>query len=327
MQNRESVPEIDRHTRAVVALDVGGTTIKSAVVGDDGALIGPVSTDPIDPGRSAKDLIDSLLTVVKKQITRAVFNRCKVLGVAMAFPGPFDYKRGISLIKGVGKYEALYGINLGNELRKRLSSSGKLPIVFEADSWAFAQGQYWKGAARGIERVIAISIGTGLGSAFLEKGRILQSERGIPEYSWIGNIAYGDGILDDTVSRRGIIKRYLSLARAHGQSGGLIDVEDLFNSAERGNTIAIQTFEETGYILGEALNVYLNEFRPGCVVIGGGISGAFDYLLPGLKRAIAREGECVWKTEIVKAVDIDSCTLGGVTLYFLSQKDELLGAQ
>src|SRR5688572_21060975 len=87
------------------------------------------------------------------------------LGVAV--PGPFDYERGISLVRH--KLLELHGVDLRSELAAALGFAPS-SIRFLNDAAAFALGEWWVGAARGHRRAVGITLGTGLGSAFLDAG-------------------------------------------------------------------------------------------------------------------------------------------------------------
>lgn len=296
----------------IIALDVGGTTVKSALCNDSGDLLTGISTTPIDARAPRGAILESFNIIMTTLSRAAATSGLRVSGLAIAFPGPFDYERGICLIKGVEKYEALYGMNLKSFFQTEVLGDGSIPILFDADSWAFARGQYHKGAARGAKRFIGLTIGTGLGSAFMETGSIVENERGIPPYGWIGNLPCGKGILDDRVSRRGILARYGELT---GGTHGSLDVEDLFHLAESGDGNCIEVFRETGILLATALAPFIEDFHPDCIVMGGKISGAFNYMAPALSGRLEELLEKGNLPEILKATGGDSCTLSGVALY------------
>ena len=107
---------------AVVCLDVGGTEIKAAAVGLDGVLLSPIHYFPADSGRGKEELLTHFAQIVLA-LARQV-EGTPIAGVHLAFPGPFDYEKGISLMQGLDKYDALYGVDLRQELLQRLSGAG-----------------------------------------------------------------------------------------------------------------------------------------------------------------------------------------------------------
>ncbi len=97
--------------------------------------------------------------------------------LGFAAPGPFDYANGVSWI--THKLGALYGVDLRSSLS---DSSAWLPdaITFVNDADAFLLGEWWAGAATGSRRAVGATLGTGLGSAFLLDGRLVESGPSVP---------------------------------------------------------------------------------------------------------------------------------------------------
>ncbi len=77
-------------------------------------------------------------------------------------PGPFDYPTGVGRFAGVGKFESLAGVDVGAGLRERLTGRAER-LCFLNDADAFAIGEYRAGAARGHQRVVCLTLGTGWG--------------------------------------------------------------------------------------------------------------------------------------------------------------------
>jgi glucokinase len=126
--------------------------------------------------KEAKDVIlGHFVDMIKQQTNRIMDRHFRIEGIGFAFPGPFDYERGISYIQGVDKFESLYGVNLREELTSRIRDASffkhkRTPdfhIVFENDANLFALGEYAAGKAGRYRKSICITIGTGTGSAFL----------------------------------------------------------------------------------------------------------------------------------------------------------------
>ena len=126
---------------AVVCMDVGGTEIKAAPVGAGGRLLAPVQHFPADAGRPADALLAHFAAIA---LAAADLARGRtVRGVHLAFPGPFDYENGVSRMRNLDKYDALYGVNLRESLQRRLVPLG-LPgesIRFINDVSAYALGE------------------------------------------------------------------------------------------------------------------------------------------------------------------------------------------
>src|SRR5215211_4164003 len=135
----------------VIALDVGGTSVKSALVAPGGHVIGEPAITPIDSSGEAEGILGTFARIIGSHFGQA--QTSNVIGVALGFPGPFDYAAGICLIEGVEKYGAIYGINMRDALRTRLDL-GDLPILFRNDTEAAVVGEARYGAGQDYRRLI-----------------------------------------------------------------------------------------------------------------------------------------------------------------------------
>jgi glucokinase len=200
-----------------------------------------------------------------------------VSGAEFAFPGPFDFAAGISWMKH--KLPFLYGIDLRKELADRF---GWRPaqLRFLKDSDAFLLGEIGDGAARGVERAVGITLGTGIGSAFAVDGHIVTGGVGVPPGGEIWDLPYEGGIIEDSVSTRAIkgsYERRTGVAREVAELAKLVAVD----------SAAAEAFEEFGKHLGIALRGALAAFAPQVIVLGGGISRSPQLFLPAAQRELA----------------------------------------
>lgn len=181
----------------------------------------------------------------------------------MAFPGPFDYERGICLIRGLDKYESLYGTDLRRELSGRLGI-GPERIRFANDAAAFALGEMGFGQARGAERVLCVCIGTGCGSAFGVGGELVTGGMpGVPKDGYLYGQPFLEGCIDDAISRRGL------MALTKERLGEALDGKALARRALDGDDAAGKCFLAFGGRLRDALEPFLEAFRPEALCLGG----------------------------------------------------------
>lgn len=281
----------------IISLDIGGTTIHSGIVNDQGILLKKsVEKDPARALETKKNILEHFVTIIKKQMEKAdslngKSNNTEVIGVGIAFPGPFDYVNGVSYIKNLNKFDSLYGINLKTELKERLKDisvlKGKLSksfqIMFENDANLFALGEYEVGTIKKFARAICITLGTGLGSAFLNNGELIRGKDGVPKSGWICTESFKDRIIDDYVSGRGIIH----IASDLGFDNNSFDVKELAECARTGDIKAIQVFDKFGLLLGEALWPYVKSFQPELVILGGQIANSYDLFESGILQNLS----------------------------------------
>lgn len=257
----------------VIALDVGGSSVKSGRVSRALEVSGG-RTDPIDPHGSADAILGALAQIVRLHHAQIRPGEC--LGVAFGFPGPFDYPGGVSYIHNLQKYEAIYECNIREALRERLHDA-HLTIVFRNDAEAAVVGEACYGAGKNCQRVIGITLGTGLGSSQLVAGVPQPDGPGVPAEGWLGAVPYRGELADDWFSTRGLQRRMGDAAGAAALAG----------AARRGDAQAAAFFAEFGAELGAFLQPFVRDFRADVVLALGGISEALDVFGPALAAQIS----------------------------------------
>jgi glucokinase len=262
----------------VIALDVGGTSVKSALVTPGGHIIGKPSITAIDSSSKAESILSTFAQIISTHIRESYSSH--LLGVALGFPGPFEYAAGICLIKGVEKYGAIYGLNIRDALRAGLDL-GDLPILFRNDAEAAIVGEAHYGAGRDFPRLIGVTLGTGCGSAFLVDGVPVTSGPGVPQNGWLYPILFHGRRADDVFSRRGLEAR-LQVAGVWESN-----VKAAATAARAGDLGARQVFESFGVDLGTFLNSFAVAFAAEAVLVLGRIAGAFDLFGPSLRQALS----------------------------------------
>jgi glucokinase len=259
----------------VIALDVGGTSVKSAAVSIGGQLLAPYRQTPIDSGGSAETILHTLAWIVQSHLAEVTGEEGSLLGVALGFPGPFDYATGVSRIRGVAKFESIYGKNVAGEVQQRLPNFD-LPIRFRNDAESAITGEARYGAGQGIRRLIGLTLGTGCGSAFLVDGEPVITGDGVPANGWLYPIPFRGEQADDVFSIRGLI------ARLNRSDLANRNIRAAAEEARRGDPAAAAVFAHFGEDLGEFLGPFVAAFSANAVLILGGIAHNFDLFGPAL---------------------------------------------
>ena len=295
-----------------ICLDVGGTSIKSAIVDSTGNLYDETYKLANVNTNGSKDYIINVFTLIIKEHTDYLKSKgLELVGVGIGMCGPLDYDKGICLIPPhLHKFNSLYGVNLKSAL---INSTGIKNILFENDAATFLRGEVWVGAAKSFCRVIGITIGTGLGSAFFSHGHIVITGQGVPPDGWIGGLPYKDGIVEDYIARRWILSKYAELDK----NKKTIDVVDIANLAYEGDKTCIAIFNEMGTRLGEVIAPFADEFQAECIVFGGQISKSFDLFEYGLKKSLANITSL---KKITKALYPDKSALYGAAKLIFSKE-------
>ena len=246
----------------VGALELGGTHVTAARVSiERRALDGPTLRRAELADAASRDSL--LATIRSTAVAAASPDGPPRWGVAT--PGPFDYERGICTIRGVAKLDALYGVDLRSELAAALRVRPP-DIRFLNDADAFLLGEWWAGRARGHDAAMGVTLGTGLGSAFMRAGTLRQSGPGVPPEARLDLLPYRDAPVEDVISRRGLLAAY----RRAGRDAS--DVLEIAQRAQAREAAAVAVFRAFGTALGEFLTPILERFAPTCVVFGGAIA-------------------------------------------------------
>lgn len=195
----------------------------------------------------------------------------KKIGIAM--PGPFDYENGISLIKGLDKYEALYGLNVKQLIAKELQIK-PTDIFLMNDASCFLKGEVFGGTARDSNNVIGITLGTGLGSAVYKDSIVFDGD--------LYYAPFKDATAEDYLSARWFIKRYHQLTGKTARN-----VKEIRNGIPS-DLEATAVFKEFGQNLGEVLAAYIKRHGAEKVVVGGNIINAWDLFICDAEKFLKR---------------------------------------
>ena len=289
-----------------IGTDIGGSHISCAAVDlVSGEIIkGTLYEREINNQAQASEIIsswaDSLLNVLSKVPVD------QVKGIGFAMPGPFDYVNGICYIRGVAKYENLYGFNIGDAILSSLDVPDDFLVRFMNDASSFAVGEAWMGSAAKVKRSFSITLGTGFGSAFISNRIPIVDGPGVPDLGCVYHLPYRDSIVDDYFSTRGLLARYKNIG---GEE--LPGVKELAKLAAVNKSVS-ELFKDFGQELGEFLAPWLNNFKAEMLVVGGNISLAYDLYGTALENSL-KKGNCSSIVAISKLKE-DAALLGSAYL-------------
>jgi len=277
----------------IIALDVGGSSIKHGIVNIDNPLHVLVETTPINSTGSLDEILTTIVSIIEQHQASAPDAK----KIAFGFPGPFDYEQGISYITGLSKYEALYQQDLSALLRQRLSFND-VQIRFRNDSEAAIVGEAVYGSGKAFTRIIGITLGTGFGSAFIIDNQPVIEGAGVPASGWLFPEMYNGQRADDLFSTRGLLARFASVGLS---AESIIEV----NPDE---ILARGVLNQFGDDLGQFLLCYTTEFAADGVIVLGGISQLFDYFAQPLQHHLnpvqIRKGTLEAKAALLGCADL-----------------------
>lgn len=268
-----------------VGIDIGGTHITAAII--DIVNMKLVDFSLHKESFDSNLPVNEVMSIWEKAIRTSVENSKvgAIKGLAVCMPGPFDYTNGLCWIKDQSKYEHFYGLNVRYLFQGTLNLSSSFPILFENDAVCFGKGEVFKDATNLSKKVMAVTLGTGLGACFIDKGVSIVSGELVPADGEIYNMPYKEGIAEDYVSVRGLLSAYKDLT-AKSLSNGL----ELFNLAVAEDKDAIKVFEAMGENLAEVVIPWIQKFEADSFIIGGKIANASEFFLETFKKKVQESG-------------------------------------
>lgn len=287
-------------------LEIGGTHVSGALVELPGCLVlpGSVRRRGLRSEGSTSEVVAGIVG------TGDLIDAAPGAAWGVAVPGPFDEAGGVGWFEGVGKLEALHGFDLGAALRSGLRARPSR-VSFVNDAVAFALGEWRAGAARGHRRVVCLTLGTGVGSAFLDDGRAVVRGPLVPPDGHAYRLTCDGAPLEDTVSRRALRRRY-----AEETGDAVADVHTIAERARAGETAARAVVGEAMHALGVTMAPWLDRFGASALVVGGSIAGSWDLLAPALTAGLASASTRPAQALVVEpAHDAECAPLAGAAVH------------
>jgi glucokinase len=277
-----------------IGIDVGGTKIAAGVVGADGKIGARAYRDT--PATS----VDATAAAICAAAAELIANH-EVEAVGIGAAGFVSSDRST----------VLFAPNLAwrNEpLGARVAEVLKVPVVVENDANAAAWGEFAFGAAKDVEHMVCITVGTGIGGGVVIGGELLRGANGVA--AELGHMRVVPGGHRCGCGARGCIEQYASGSalvregRAQAESGSLSAAQMLSvcgitdpalltgpmitMAAAAGDPCAVELLDDLGRWLGEGLASIATLFDPSTIVIGGGVSAAKELLLKSAQVAFEK---------------------------------------
>jgi glucokinase len=254
--------------RCVIALDLGGTTLKAGLVGETGETLHALQR----PSRREQgpDAVVAGLCAVAEELAADA----DPAAIGLVVPGVVDETAGI----------AVYSANFGWRdlpLRARLEERTGLPVAFGHDVRAGGLGEAALGAARGVRDFLFLALGTGIAGAAVLDGRPYAGGGYAGE---IGHVVVEPGGRECGCGARGCLETVAS-ARAIAERYGASAAE-VAERCAAGEPRAHAVWQRAVDALADALAMYVSVLAPELIVVGGGLSEAGDQLLRPLDAAL-----------------------------------------
>jgi glucokinase len=255
--------------RLAAAVDIGGTSTKVGIVGEEGRIV-MRSAVPTTAGGEPAPLVEAIAAELGPMLEATAADGGKALGIGVSIAGFLDADRSVMIENA--NLQALCGFSLRRAFEERLALACRL----EVDSNAAVVAEYRYGAGRGATRLLGVTVGTGLGGGVIIDGALLR---------YTGECAgdLGHIILDPkgppcSCGARGCLEALVSSGALSSRASGRT-VRAVIESARRGEHEAATALAETGWWLGLGLASLSPLFAPDTIVGGGGVAAAAELLL------------------------------------------------
>jgi len=263
--------------KKIGGIDIGGTYIKVGII----RKFPQVEEFKLIP-TNKENLIPQVVKIIEE---------LEVEKVGIGVPGLVD---GGEVIYSPNLHQ-LDGVKVIKELKKRI----KIPIIIENDANLVAVGEWKYGGGKGMDDVVVITLGTGVGGGLILGGQLYKGKGFAGEVGHIiidkngprcGCGSYG--CLESFVGNKAIVKRATEGIRK-GRKTNLKKYQKLtpkiiVEEAERGDEYAWEVIKETAKYIGIGIRTIVNVLSPECIIIGGGIAKAGDILIKEVEKEVKK---------------------------------------
>jgi len=266
----------------VIGVDLGGTNYAVGLVDEDGKILARIDGETKvheGPDAVVERLVKSILSLSEGD---------SIFAVGIGSPGSIDH------ITGTVRFSPNFPGWIDFPLAEKIERRTSLKVFVENDANAYALGERTFGVAKGMDHVVCLTLGTGIGGGVITHGVLLRGSTGIgAELGHMNVLPNGPkcgcgsrGCLEALASATAIknfVKegferhRESSLFKTKGPES--VTPKDVFDHAKLGDQFALQIFNTVVDALAAAIGSLVNIFNPQMVVLGGGMANAGDFLL------------------------------------------------
>ncbi|MEI0844514.1 ROK family protein [Brachyspira pilosicoli] len=279
---------------AVIALDIGGTSIKGAIINEEGNILYKDSFN-IEANFTSEEHKTNIANIIKKLLENMP-SEYNAIGIGLDCPGVMNSDT--LHMGGAENVPGLHGIKFSD-----IGDLFDLPIktANDASMAALGEAKYGSGKDKEYKSVMFITLGTGVGGGFVFNGKLFTgSLGGAGEVGHVFVVPDGDKC---NCGSSGCIERYASATGFIAMAKQKIHknvvpttltyeelekgkAKAIFDAAKKGDALAKETIAECSYYLGMSIAQALNMLDLDLVLIGGGLCKDFDMMIEHIKRGV-----------------------------------------
>lgn len=288
-----------------IGIDLGGTNLRIAAFDASGRMLEKLAgRTPIAAGPDA--VVEEMAQGVA--CLRQRWGAEALAGIGAGVPGNIDLEQGV--VVAWNNAPSFNGYPMRAELSRRLG----LEVFLENDANAAALGEHWMGAGRGVNDLVMLTLGTGVGGGIVAGGRLLHGHLGMA--GELGHITVAPNGNPCGCGNRGCLEQHASatavaaMARMLGL-GEALSAKDVSRLAAQGDERACAIYRSAGEALGIALAALVNIFNFPLYLLGGGMVEAWDQFAPAMLAEVERRSLTYRSTLASRPTRIARGALGG----------------
>jgi glucokinase-like ROK family protein len=292
---RSSLLVIPRAAGFIVAIDIGATSIDVALTTLGSELVAQKS-ELADVRDGPWPIIGRVKALLAELLEDNGARSQDVLAIGVGVPGPVEQASGLLTVPPIMPGWDRFSV------RETFAGEYAAPVFLDNDANVMALGEHWGGVAKGVDDMIFVKIGTGIGSGIIVGGRLHRGAQGCA--GDFGHICVdpegplclcgNTGCLEAMAAAPAIVLEAEKCAREGNspllttvlQERGELSMKGVGEAARRGDYCALTTIRRSGRLIGQTLASAVNVFNPSMIVIGGGVSRLGHALLAEVRSAV-----------------------------------------
>jgi glucokinase len=289
----------------VLACDVGGTRMKIGIV--RGCEVVAQTVVPVDSKRGMAPGLPILKEAWLRLLAELKLNVSECDGIAVAFPSLVDPKRGRVLAE-YGKYADAMDLDLRAWARQEFG----LPLAIENDARMALIGEWRAGAGMGVDNLVMITLGTGLGTSAVIEGRVVRGKHGqagvlgghlTVRYGGRACTCHNVGCAEaeaSTAFLESMAAELPGFERSSMKNGAPLNYNSILQHAAAGDACAVALRDHSLRVWGALAVNLIHAYDPEMLILGGGIMGSAQIILPAITNYVLRHAHTPWgKVRIV----------------------------
>lgn len=321
----------------LIGVDLGGTTIKFAILTDEGEVQQKwsIQTNILEDG---KHIVPDIIESINHHLDLYQLDKSRVIGIGMGTPGTVNREE--------GTVQGAYNLNWAQEqaVKEPIQAGTGFDLTIDNDANVAALGEAWKGAGNNDADVSFITLGTGVGGGLVANHELIHGVAGAG--GEVGHIIVEPngylctcgnyGCLEQYASATGVVHLAQDFAEEYaGESklnrminnGEEVTSKIIFDLAKEGDYLANETVDKLAYYLGYAAASISNILNPSAIVIGGGVAAAGEFLRERVEKNWTKFAFPTVRTStVVKLAELgnDAGVIGAASLANKNKKEILL---